>query len=249
MNQFRVAVITPYYKEGIEVLRQCHQSVMAQNVNLTHFFIADGHPNKELDQWDCKHIALPDSHDDNGNTPRGIGSLLAESEGYDFITYLDADNWYHPNHLKSLLVLHEQTAGDVMCSFRTFHRMDGSRMPISEDQENELKHVDTSCYLLAKSAFDCLAAWVRMPKELSPVCDRIFYRLIKHRRLNIVHSKLRTVAFRSQYLYHYEIANEQPPDNFKDGSFLTDCNAYLMSKTGIQQCLDTLDFWPLHPKD
>jgi len=249
MNQYRVAVITPYYKEDIEVLRQCHQSVINQDVNLTHFFIADGHPNKELNQWDCKHIMLPDSHGDNGNTPRGIGSLLAESEGYDFIAYLDADNWYHPNHLKSLLTLHDETGGDVMCSFRTFHRMDGSILPISEEIENSLKHVDTSCLMISKKAFSCLTAWTKMPKALSPACDRIFYKLLKYHRFDMRHTQLRTVAFRSQYQAHYIGEKELPLHPLKDSAFMEGCSQYLQSVTGIRECLDTLGFWPLQVKD
>ncbi len=246
IHNYKVAVITPYYKEGIEILKQCHQSVLIQDANVTHFMIADGYPNKEVNAWDCTHITLPRAHGDNGNTPRGIGGLLAEAEGYDFIAFLDADNWYQANHLSTLLKLHDETSADVMCSFRVFHRLDGSILPISEDAENTLEHVDTSCFLISKNAFDCLSAWIRMPKKLSPICDRIFYRLLKHRRLHIVYSKLRTVCFRSQYLYHYEIANEQPPQDHKDGSFLYECNSYLKSSTGIKECLDRLGFWPLY---
>ncbi len=59
------------------------------------FFVSDGFPNLELMKWNIKHISLPQSHTDYGNTPRGIGSLVADIEGYDFIAYLDADNWFH----------------------------------------------------------------------------------------------------------------------------------------------------------
>jgi glycosyltransferase involved in cell wall biosynthesis len=97
----KIAVITPYYKESIEFLRQCHKSVINQDIStdhcLTHFFIADGFPNEEVMKWNIKHITLPQAHSDNGNTPRGIGSILADVEGYDFIAYLDADNWFYPN--------------------------------------------------------------------------------------------------------------------------------------------------------
>ena len=111
----KIAVITPYYKESTEVLHQCHQSVLTQNVSADHFFVSDGFPNVELMKWNIKHISLPQSHTDFGNTPRGIGSLVANIEGYDFIAYLDADNWFHSNHLSSLLNLHEETKADI-CS-------------------------------------------------------------------------------------------------------------------------------------
>jgi hypothetical protein len=41
----RVAVITPYFKEPLEQLRRCHESVANQTHGETvHFMVADGHP-------------------------------------------------------------------------------------------------------------------------------------------------------------------------------------------------------------
>jgi hypothetical protein len=71
----KLAVITPYHKEPIWKLERCHQSVRQQSDACTHFLIADGHPRDEIRSWDCQHIILPLEHNDNGNTPRGIGSL------------------------------------------------------------------------------------------------------------------------------------------------------------------------------
>ena len=36
------AVITPYYRETLETLRRCHDSVQAQTVKTTHILVADG---------------------------------------------------------------------------------------------------------------------------------------------------------------------------------------------------------------
>ena len=44
----RVAVITPYYREPLTMLRQCHDSVRTQTYPCTHFLIADGHPQEEI---------------------------------------------------------------------------------------------------------------------------------------------------------------------------------------------------------
>jgi glycosyltransferase involved in cell wall biosynthesis len=147
-SKVRIAVITPYYKEPLSILKQCHDSVLAQQVDavVDHFMIADGHPMLELSKWKVKHVQLPNAHSDNGNTPRGIGSTLADAEGYDFVAYLDADNWYYPDHLASLLALHHQSEAPVCCSMRTFHKIDGSPLNIAEPQEDSFLHVDTSCF-------------------------------------------------------------------------------------------------------
>ena len=124
--QYRIAVITPYCQEPTEILRQCHDSVLRQQVPCDHVMIADGFPNAEVAGWAVRHVILPVAHADVGNTPHSVGSLLADAEGYDFIAYLDADNWYRPDHLSSLVQLYEVTKAPVCCAWRTFHRPDGS---------------------------------------------------------------------------------------------------------------------------
>ena len=99
----KAAVITPYYKEDISVLRRCHLSVLDQEVNCRHFMVADGFPNDSVSSWDCEHIILPSSHADNGNSPRAIGSISAMNQGYQLLLMLDADNWFCANHVSEAL--------------------------------------------------------------------------------------------------------------------------------------------------
>jgi len=77
----KIAVITPYYKEPIEFLQKCHESVVNQNVAADHFLIADEHPNNDLSELNIKHVCLPHALFYNGNTPRGLGGALAIAEG------------------------------------------------------------------------------------------------------------------------------------------------------------------------
>jgi glycosyltransferase involved in cell wall biosynthesis len=243
----RVAVITPYLREPLDILRQCRDSVRAQKVAADHFFVADGCPNERLNHWGIKHLILPGAHGDNGNTPRGIGSLLAAAEGYDFIAYLDADNWYHADHLASLRALWDATRADACCSLRTFHALDGRELPVREHDEESLSHVDTSCYLLHRSAFDCLKVWLTMPRQLSPICDRVFLKALLHQRLRLCFTKERTVAFRSQYEVHYLAANMEPPPNAKSSrsNEMGEMLGWLQSPEGASETMDTLGYWPL----
>jgi glycosyltransferase involved in cell wall biosynthesis len=240
----KIAVITPYYKESTEILYQCHQSVLTQNISADHFFIADGFPNEELMKWNIKHVSLPQAHADNGNTPRGIGSILADIEGYDFISYLDADNWFHPNHLSSLLNLYEETKADICTSFRTIHANNGIELSVYEPEELSLDHVDTSCYLLHRNAFDVLDIWIKMPKILSPICDRIFLAGIKHKKYKVASTKQKTVAFRSQYKSHYLGANIEPPLDSKENVGKVPYE-WLLSVAGMKEAVSRLGFVPL----
>ena len=240
----KIAIITPYFKESLDILEQCYNSVLAQQVNADHYFIADGFPRNEINSWKVKHIILEKSHDDNGNTPRRIGSKTAGELNYDFISYLDADNWFHKYHLKSLINLYNDTKANICCSKRTFHHINGEDLNISEVPEDKFEHVDTSCFLIHNSAFELTKIWEKMPKILSPICDRIFYKsIIIHKKYSIAFSNLRTVAFRSQYLSHYKTANRQPPKNLKQ---LIGKESYDWLKTEIGKKIskETLGFYP-----
>jgi glycosyltransferase involved in cell wall biosynthesis len=243
-TQPRIAVITPYYNEPDEYFSTCYSSVKSQQIPADHFFIADGHPSRWFDDKEVKHVALHRCHYDNGNTPRGIGSLLAIGDGYEFIALLDVDNWYHPEHLETMLELHERSDAPICCAWRTFHTYDGAPLKVSERDENNLSHVDTSCFFIHRSAFDILRLWLAMPKEVSPIGDRIFLASIKDRRLKVAHTLKRTVAFRSQYAIHYRVAGINPtmllkPDTVLDSSF-----AYLQSDRGRSHMEAILGFAP-----
>lgn len=246
MTQSKIAVVTPYFQESIECLEQCHESVKFEGGIVDHFMIADGHPRPQLGHWPIKHIALPYSHADNGNTPRGVGSLLAQAEGYDFIAYLDADNWYHPGHLDGMIAHHQETKSDVITAFRTFHTETGDLLDVKEAAEERLKHVDTSCFLISRRAFPVTRLWGLMPRPLSPLCDRVLLGAIRHARYSISSTRQKSVAFRTQYSYHYEMAGLPVPANCKTGAEFKPGIDYLKSNKGIAECVDILGFWPYH---
>ena len=258
VSQRRIAVITPYYRESLEILRQAHETVMAQEVDahVRHIILADGHPHREIDDWEADHIVLPRAHGDNGNTPRGIGAMLADAEGYDFIAFLDADNWFHPGHLASLLNLHDNTGATLCTSFRTLHAPDGTMLSrIDEDgttfiafeiAEAELKHFDTSSILLHRRGFELNSVWIRMPRPTAVITDRIFFAAAAHARIPFVSTQQRSVAFRSTYASHFlpEFGIAPPAGSEDKMAGITAARAWLMTGEGVEQCLDRLSFWP-----
>jgi glycosyltransferase involved in cell wall biosynthesis len=241
----KIAVITPYYKEPTEMLRACHESVLSQGVAADHFMVADGHPNDAVATWPVQHVALNKGHADNGNTPRGMGGLLAQNQGYDFVTYLDADNWYHPGHLQAMLDCHAQTQADVCCSSRTYHHHNGTQLAVTEADEEAMLHVDTSCFFIHRRAFKLLGAWVHMPKPLSPIGDRVMLALMRHERYQLAFTKQRSVAFRSQYAAHYGQGTESPVIALKDFSEVQPSYTWLMTDDGVASCVSRMGFWPV----
>ena len=88
----KYAIVTPYFKETPSLLKRCIRSVRDQTLNADHIMVADGHPQDWIDNERVRHIRLDRSHNDYGNTPRGIGAILAIAEQYSGIGLLDADN-------------------------------------------------------------------------------------------------------------------------------------------------------------
>jgi glycosyltransferase involved in cell wall biosynthesis len=207
----RVAVVTPYFEEPMDVLAQCHQSVLAQTIPCAHFLVADGVDRPEVRAWVAEHVRLPRAHADNGNTPRAIGSLSAMNQGFDAIAYLDADNWYEPGHVERLLQLCREKNAAVAVATRNIHRIDGSFL--ATDSKSFERHglADTSCLLMTRRAFSLLPLWAMMPKHLSPVCDRVFWSAIVNRGFPYARLEQPTVCFRSRYRVHYESLGEVAP--------------------------------------
>jgi hypothetical protein len=87
--------------------------------------------------------------------------------------------------------------------------------------------------------------WAAMPKILSPLCDRVFLGALKHGRYVISSTRQKTVAFRTQYIYHYQMAGRPAPDNAKTGDEFKPGLAYLKSSNGIEESVNQLGFWPM----
>ena len=213
----RVAVVTPYFREADDVLRQCLDSVSAQDRPVTHILVADGFPKDWAQPLAGHHIVLPGSgHADNGNLARAVGAAIAVSEGYDAIALLDADNWFQPDHISSLLTVHAQSGAAICISARSLHRLDGSLLAAHDPESDGVTFADTSCLLYLRPAFGLLPLWGQMPRRFGPICDRIMWAAIQSRKVKTTYSGLPTMAFRTCYSNHYKTAGETPPPGCKD---------------------------------
>jgi hypothetical protein len=209
----KVAVVTPYCREPLVILRQCHESVARQRHPCRHYMVADGHAMAAVASWPVEHLPLPRQHHDYGNVARCIGALAAAGDGFDAVAFLDADNWYHDDHVESLVALHHRTGALVCTSGRDIHRVDESMiMPGGEVGDGET-HVDTSCLWVHREAFEVLSLWAAMPRELGTIGDRVIWAAIMARNIPRAHSGRATLAYRSRWTAHYISNGEPPPDD------------------------------------
>ena len=147
MGRHRCIVVTPYYTEDRSTLERCIRSVRSQSVATEHLLVADGNAQDWIDHEGVRHLRLDRSHADHGNTPRGIGAVLAAAEGFGAIALLDADNWLDSNHLE--VCLNAAASAGSKCDFviarRRFRRPDGSVLP-GQDEPYRSMSIRTASY-------------------------------------------------------------------------------------------------------
>lgn len=224
----RVAVVTPYYKESPAILRRAHESVRAQSWPCQHILVADGHPQAVVADWTTDHLALPHSHADNGNTPRHRGAALACEQGYDAIAFLDADNWYEPDHIATLVALHRDSGAPMVSSRRRIWSLDGAVLLPEGEAADGAGHTDTSAVMVTRDAFGLLDLWRDMPRHLSPMCDTIFFYAALFRELPHAWSTAVTWNFQSHYKDHYFRALvDAPHDNTVENRFHASYRAFI----------------------
>lgn len=211
---WRVAVITPYCSESPELLRRCHDSVLAQDYACTHVLVADGPGLSALASWECRHIVLGVGHADNGNTPRSIGALAAMNEGFDAVAFLDADNWYSPDHISSAIAQQAATDAAVVFSGRHIVFPDGQRLTLQPEEDRLHRLADTSCMVVFAPAFSSLALWAQMPRQLAPQCDRVMFSHLMATQ-HCTWTNRPTLFFETWYAGHFLAAGLLPPATAK----------------------------------
>ena len=206
-----VAVITPYYKESPDVLRRCRESVAAQTVRCQHYMIADGYPQDWVDNENSvSHLRFANAHADYGNTARGIGALLAASEGAEQVCFLDADNTIDADHVETCL---DTVQKNPYCKFVIARRRlvfpDGTPVDIPE----ETGHVDTSCFFMLRGTFHLFSHFILQPKQMSSLGDRLFLDVLRYNKLNSAVCEKATVTYTTNYLSHYDFVGKVAPPN------------------------------------
>lgn len=223
----RIAVVTPYYKESIDTIARCHNSVRNQTIPADHFMVADGFPHKELDDWRLVHVKLPVNMNDYGDTPRLIGTSMAATLLYDAIALLDADCWFEPNHLELLVRKQQETNAQVVTCTRWLRRQDESILARCTESDG-VRFNDTNCYLIMQDVFPIFRAWAFKDPSMGIIGDRLFWKAIQNNKLRLAHSDVPTVNYETTFACHYEWNNEEPPDNAKNIVYITDLGVYKM---------------------
>ncbi|MDP2821844.1 MAG: glycosyltransferase [Sulfuritalea sp.] len=208
----RIAVVTPYYRETPETLGRCLDSIQAQGMPVDHILVADGFPQYWVEsRSNIRHLVLRENSGDFGDTPRSLGFMLGIRNDYDIVQFLDADNVLEPEHFGVVLGCFSQTGADMIVARRKLLRPDGSVIDVRIEEDEELAHVDTSCFVFSRRSFHVGIRWGFIPRPLGFIDDRVFLGMVKKSGLNIAVLPKATVGYRCMWSHVYLLAGETPP--------------------------------------
>lgn len=207
----RVAIVTPYYIESTEILKRCHASVVAQtHRDITHIMVADGNPHPWCNTQAMEHHQLPINHNDAGATPRALGALSAFSRGFDAVAFLDADNWFEPNHIQVMIDTMTEDKADAIVATRTIHSIDGKPMYVDDIESVGRTFVDTNCWFLNRKTAMLMAFWITEPANRL-ISDKVFFQAIRQAKVTVGRSLVPTVAYVTRWGWHYQRAGMPIP--------------------------------------
>lgn len=187
-------VISPYWLEPREMIARCILSVASQTMPVYHTLVADGAPQEWFDKYiGLKHLKLAKHHGDWGNTPRRF-AMIADY-GSPFIAFLDADNWYDPDHIETCLAAAKANPGcDFVASRERFVRSCGT--PSSAKHEPQDEHIDFNELVLFPSAYDtAIHALETIPKGNEYHGDRWLYACLKRAGLKPAFTNRETLTY------------------------------------------------------
>ncbi len=211
----KICVVTPYFETPLDWVIQAHDSVKAQTISAVHVLVCDGSEPAQIPSFNGTHILLGRNYQDYGNTPRLIGCYNAITQGADAIAFLDADNWYQPDHLEVLRDYALANNLDACSSGRTLNRLDGSflaRCPVV----NGRPYIDTSCLLVMKSAFSHMISWTLSTQQAAAVIDQEVWKHMMNRGARLGFVDRPSVCYRTRHASHYRLAGEVPPSDAID---------------------------------
>jgi hypothetical protein len=212
----KIAVITPYYKTEPAWLEQCCASVNAQTHPCTHFLIADGIPQSLPDGFNGQHLVLPANHGDYGDTPRALGAITAINQGFDALAFLDADNWYEPDHIQAMVDLQAAEQADICTATRNLFTLEGELLGQCTESDGA-GFTDSNCLFLTRRAFPSVNLWWMMPKKFHCIGDRYVWYQIGKLGYKTAHCDTPSVGYRTAFEWHYKSFGRTPPPEAKKG--------------------------------
>lgn len=163
----KAIVITP--STGSPELQDAITSVLDQTVEVDHLIVCDGNQFREKVSFIVDKVIehprvtacyLPYNTGGNGFYGHRIMAAFSHLINHDYILFLDQDNWYEPDHVKSLIDVIESKGYDWSYSLRKIFNKDKEYLTVDNCESlgrwpvwvNEKAHlIDSSSYCFKTS--------------------------------------------------------------------------------------------------
>ena len=212
-------IITPYYREEIDWIKRCVDSVKRSanalgedHFVIKHLLVADGVYRPEVQELSDYNLTMFPGTRDYGDTPRFIGFCLAYTQGAKAISFLDADNWFFDSHLPAVAQLYENTKAQVVTTSRAFFHLNGDPLDavcLTSDGEH---FCDTSCLTLFDEGVGFGRFWGEISDEEHAIDDRVVWDKIKENGAVRAHTDQVTIAYRARASSYYRDLGEPIPN-------------------------------------
>lgn len=205
MDKAKISIIIPVYKVE-QYLRNCIESVINQTyTNWELILVDDGSPDRcgEIcDEYAAKDSRIRVIHKENGGLSSARNAALDLPPKGEFVTFLDSDDFWHPEYLETLMNLQQKYHADlVQCGFvrgseSVFPPIEGSiSIDVLDNHEvfiKEKANVIMCGKLYRTSLFD----GIRMPVGLYNEDDWTAWKL---------YYRAKSIVVTNQALYYYTI--------------------------------------------
>jgi len=240
----KIAVITAYCSDDFAYIDRCIRSVRDQSTQATHFVVADGCdvPLSNAQLAGVNILRIPIRHHDYGNTPRFVGSHLAIEKGFEAIAFLDADNWYHTDHLSSLVSLHRSTDALIGASQRIICAVDGTPIGLCLLSGTPI-FADTSCMMFFRNATHFGRLWGEIPSDFHAIGDRILWKSIIDEGASQFFTARPTIGYTAKHRSFYERAGIASPPSMRTKTGIREA----IRKYYIQYDIDLSIKWAIAP--
>lgn len=199
------SIIIPVYKVE-QYLRNCIESVISQTYsNWELILVNDGSPDKcgEIcDEYAAKNKRIQVIHKENGGLSSARNAGLDMPPKGEFVTFLDSDDFWHPEYLETLMNLQQKYHADlVQCGFvrgseSVFPPIEGSISIDVLDKHEVFIKEKANVIMCGKLYRTSLFDGIRMPVGLYNEDDWTAWKL---------YYRAKTIVVTNQALYFYTI--------------------------------------------
>lgn len=205
MTQPLISIIIPVYKVE-KYLRTCIESVQTQTYTIWEMILVDdGSPDKcgEIcDEYAARDKRIKVIHKENGGLSSARNTGLDLPPKGEFVTFLDSDDFWHPEYLKALMDLQQEHNADlVQCGFvrgseSVFPPIEGS-ISIDVLDNHEVFIIEKANVIMCGKLYrTSLFDGIRMPVGLYNEDDWTAWK---------IYYKAKTIVVTNQALYYYTI--------------------------------------------